>query len=82
MTNRKKELMDVASIELGTEIIYVTDEFFADADRMIQSTPAVFKDEYDDNGHWMDGWETRRRRDDGNDYAILRLGQVSRIIEV
>ena len=82
MTNRKKELMDVASIELGTEIIYVTDEFFADADRMIQSTPAVFKDEYDDNGHWMDGWETRRRRDDGNDYAILRLGQVSRVIEV
>jgi len=82
MTIRKKELMDVASVELGTEVIYVTDEFFADAQRMIQSSEAVFKDEYDDNGHWMDGWETRRRRDDGNDYAILRLGQVSRIVEV
>ena len=82
MASRQKELMDVASSELGTEIIYVTDEFFASADRMLQSSEAVFKDEYDENGHWMDGWETRRRRDDGNDYAILRLGQVSRILEV
>ena len=82
MKDRKKELMDVASIELGTEVIYVTDQFFAPAERMLQSTEPEFKDEYDDHGHWMDGWETRRRRDDGNDYAILRLGQVSRILEV
>lgn len=82
MASRQKELMDVASSELGTEVIYVTDEFFASADRMLQASEAVFKDEYDENGHWMDGWETRRRRDDSNDYAILRLGQVSRILEV
>ena len=82
MGNRKKELMNVASDELGTEVIYVTDEFFADAPRMLQSSEAVFKDEYDDHGHWMDGWETRRRRDDGNDHCILRLGQVSSILEI
>jgi len=82
MSTRKKELMNVASDQLGTEVIYVTDEFFANSARMIQESEPEFRDEYDDNGHWMDGWETRRRRDDGNDYCILRLGQVSRIVEV
>ncbi|HFU75325.1 MAG TPA: allantoicase [Arcobacter sp.] len=82
MANRQKELMDVASVELGTEVIYTTDEFFASCERMLQPTTPEFKDEYDDHGHWMDGWETRRRRDDRNDYCILRLGQVSRILEI
>ncbi|MCH8106222.1 MAG: allantoicase, partial [Proteobacteria bacterium] len=27
-----------------------------------------------DNGKWMDGWETRRRRDGGYDHAIVQLG--------
>lgn len=82
MVDRKKELMDVASVELGSEVIFTTDEFFADANRMLQPTQPEFKDEYDAHGHWMDGWETRRRRDNGNDYCIIRLGQVSRIIEL
>jgi len=82
MTVRKKELMNVASSELGTKVISVTDEFFASSERILQETEAVFKDEYDVHGHWMDGWETRRRRDDGNDYCILRLGQVSRVLEI
>jgi len=82
MSDRQKELMNVASSELGTKVIYTSDEFFADCERMLQETPAVFKDEYDEHGHWMDGWETRRRRDDGNDHCILSLGQVSRILEL
>ena len=36
--------------------------------------PVFYPDRYDDHGKWMDGWETRRRRDGGNDYCILRLG--------
>ena len=82
MATRQKELMNVASIELGTKAIYTSDEFFASVDRMLQETEPVFKDEYDEHGHWMDGWETRRRRDDGNDFCILKLGQVSRILEL
>ena len=31
-------------------------------------------DKYDDNGKWMDGWESRRRRVPGHDHCILRLG--------
>ena len=28
---------------------------------------------YDEHGKWMDGWETRRRRDGGHDSCIVRL---------
>ncbi len=37
--------------------------------------PAVFLEhEYTDRGKWMDGWESRRRRTPGNDFALVRLG--------
>ncbi|WP_321313297.1 allantoicase [Halarcobacter sp.] len=72
-------MINVASRELGAEVIYTTDEFFASANRMLAETEAVFKDEFDDNGHWMDGWETRRRRDGGNDHCIIKLGNLSKI---
>jgi allantoicase len=29
---------------------------------------------YTDRGKWMDGWETRRRRGPGHDWALIRLG--------
>ncbi len=37
---------------------------------------------FDDNGKWMDGWETRRRREPGNDWCIIELGHVGSIEEV
>ena len=80
MNNKQHTLFNVAGSDLGTEILYVTDEFFAAAERMLQPGAPVFKDEYDDNGHWMDGWETRRRRDNGNDHCIIKLAQVSQIV--
>ena len=65
---------NLASARLGASVIEVTDEFFADRQRMLQDTPAVFiPDKYDDNGKWMDGWETRRRRHGGHDWAIVKL---------
>jgi len=76
---REKKMINVASIDLGTSVIYSTDEFFAPVSRMLQETEAVFKDEYDENGHWMDGWESRRKREEGNDYCILKLGVQSKI---
>jgi len=76
MNNNK---INVASCELGTKVLYTTDEFFAKAERMLLSSEAVFKDEYDENGHWMDGWESRRKRTSGNDYTLLKLGVKSTI---
>jgi allantoicase len=29
---------------------------------------------YDDNGKWMDGWESRRKRTPGHDWCVVRLG--------
>ena len=72
-------MINVTSLDLGTKILYKSDEFFANAERMLEETEAVFKDEYDDNGHWMDGWETRRRRDSQNDFCIIKLGSISKI---
>ena len=67
--------VNLASPRLGAGVIYVTDEFFAPRERMLDDAPpAFYPDRYDEHGKWMDGWETRRRRDGGNDCCILQLG--------
>lgn len=66
---------NLASADFGAKVLSCTDEFFASADRMLQSSEPVFVvGKFDDNGKWMDGWETKRRRNGGNDTAIIRLG--------
>jgi allantoicase len=68
-------LVDLASERLGGAVIAANDEFFAPKERLILSGPAVFlPDKYTDRGKWMDGWETRRRREPGYDWCVLRLG--------
>jgi allantoicase len=60
---------------LGTRVTYANDEFFAAKERLIDPGDPVFiADKYDENGKWMDGWESRRKRESGNDYCIIRLG--------
>ncbi|WP_288903368.1 allantoicase [uncultured Sneathiella sp.] len=67
--------VDLASPRLGAEVTFATDDFFADKSRLIDPAPAVFiADKYDENGKWMDGWESRRKRGEGYDYCIVRLG--------
>lgn len=75
--------VNLASPRIGASVIHATDEFFAPSERMLNDAPPVFyPDLYDDNGKWMDGWETRRRRDGGNDWCILRLGATGTIAGV
>jgi len=60
---------------LGTRVLFATDDFFAAKERVIDSAPPVFiDDKYDDHGKWMDGWESRRKRIEGHDHCIIRLG--------
>ncbi len=69
--------INMASPRLGAEVTYATDDFFADKSRLIKDEDAVFIDgKYDDNGKWMDGWESRRKRGQGYDHCILKLGQA------
>jgi allantoicase len=70
-----RNTINLASPRLGSEVTYATDDFFADKSRMVKDEPAVFvADKYDDHGKWMDGWESRRRRDGGQDHCIVKLG--------
>jgi allantoicase len=72
--------VNLASAGLGAKGISVTDEFFAPLARMLADGPAVFiADKYDDNGKWMDGWESRRKRVLGHDHAVVRLAAPGRI---
>ena len=69
------KFINLASPRLGTEVISATDDFFADKSRLINPAPPVFiADKYDENGKWMDGWESRRKRGEGHDHCIIRLG--------
>ncbi len=80
MTHPYAGLIDLAQPRLGGAVVYATDDFFADKSRMIDPAEPVFiPGKYDDNGKWMDGWESRRKRVPGHDWAIVRLGAPGRI---
>jgi allantoicase len=76
-------LIDLAQPRLGSKVIFKTDDFFASAKRIIEPTAPVFKDGlFDQNGKWMDGWESRRKRTPGHDYLIIKLGKPGSISKV
>ena len=69
-----EKFLNLADARLGTQAISVTDDWFADVNRLFQPTPAVWKEGvFDDNGKWMDGWESRRKRFEGYDSAVISL---------
>ena len=69
------DLIDLAAERLGGAVLLANDEFFAPKESLLKAAPAVWKEgEYTDRGKWMDGWETRRRREPGHDWCIIRLG--------
>jgi allantoicase len=71
----RRRYVDLARPRLGSEVVYATDDFFADKSRLISPEPPVFiPGKYDDNGKWMDGWESRRKRAPGHDWCVVKLG--------
>jgi allantoicase len=69
------DLPDLAAERLGGLVIAANDDFFAPKENLVKArSPEWREGEYTDRGKWMDGWETRRRRTPGHDWAILRLG--------
>jgi allantoicase len=68
-------LPDLASARLGGRALAANDEFFAPKENLVLDAAPVFDPaRYTDRGKWMDGWETRRRRDPGHDWCVVRLG--------
>ncbi len=73
-TNR---YVNLAAPRLGAQVVYTTDDFFAAKERLIDPNEPVFiEGKYDDNGKWMDGWESRRKRTPGHDHCIVKLGHA------
>lgn len=68
------ELIDLASIKNGAKALLVSDMFFSDKNNLLM--PGRGKD-------MGDGWETKRRRDPGPDWSIVKLadqGNISKVI--
>jgi len=69
------DLPDLACEDVGGAALACNDEFFAPMESLLRARPAEWRDhEYTDRGKWMDGWETRRRREPGHDWCVVRLG--------
>jgi allantoicase len=69
-----RTLPDLASRALGGSIRYASDEFFGDAHALIAPYPATHDAAaFGPRGKVYDGWETRRRREPGTDFAIVAL---------
>ena len=68
-------LVDLASERVGGAVIAANDDFFGPKEYLIKDTAPEWREgEYTPKGKWMDGWETRRRREPGHDWAIVSLG--------
>jgi allantoicase len=76
-TDFSQRWVNLASSKLGATAILCSDDFFAPMHRMLKEEPAVFiEDKYDENGKWMDGWESRRKRTPGHDWCIIKLARA------
>jgi allantoicase len=81
--NSMQGLVNLASPKMGTKILAFSDDFFGEVTRMLNDKDPIFiEDKYDNHGKWMDGWESKRRRDGGNDWAILKLGSTGIISKI
>ena len=76
------DLTDLASEKIGGKAIIASDEFFAPKENLLKEGRGIFiQDKFTENGKWMDGWESRRKRIPGFDWCIIKLG-VKGIIKV
>jgi allantoicase len=76
-------MTDLISDAVGGRVVVCNDEFFAEARNLLKTADPEWKEGvYTDRGKWMDGWETRRRRDPGHDWCVLALGIAGRIRSV
>ena len=74
------DLPDLAAARLGGAVLLANDEFFAPKENLIRASDPEWREGlYTERGKWMDGWETRRRREDGHDWCVLRLGLPGRV---
>ncbi|MEO6693920.1 MAG: allantoicase, partial [Ignavibacteria bacterium] len=68
-------LIDLAAEKFGGKAVLASDEFFAPKENLLKEGRGIFiPDKFTENGKWMDGWESRRKRTGGHDWCIIKLG--------
>tara|TARA_Y100001970_G_C13780422_1_gene625087 strand:+ start:90 stop:629 length:540 start_codon:yes stop_codon:yes gene_type:complete len=72
----ERGLKDLALEGQGAKVIFATDEFFGAKENLIRTEPPIQKES------GLDAWVTKRRRGQGHDFSIIKLGKVSIIKEI
>lgn len=71
------QLINLAAEKLGGKTLSCSDDFFAGMENLLKPGRGVFiEGKYTENGKWMDGWESRRKRIPGHDWCIIRLANT------
>jgi allantoicase len=69
------DLPDLAVRTLGGSVMAASDESFEEKENLLNPWPPTFRPAtFGPKGQEYDGWETRRRRESGHDWALVRLG--------
>jgi allantoicase len=67
--------VNLALRRLGASVIAASDEFFGEKENLLRPEPPGHRPHtFGNKGQVVDGWETRRRRTPGHDFAVIRLG--------
>jgi allantoicase len=66
-------LVDLAAVENGGLVLACSDMFFGHRHNLIMPGRAV---------NMSDGWETKRRRGPGHDWAIIKLGRAGQLRQI
>jgi allantoicase len=79
----KRTDLNLASRALGGSVRYVSDEFFAPCEALLfPQDPVHDTTTFGPHGKIYDGWETRRRRTPGHDWAVVALGVPGLLREI
>jgi len=74
------QYLNLAEERLGSVVLATTDDFFAEKENIIKPGRGIFiPEKFTDDGKWMDGWESRRKRIPGHDWCSIRLGAPGKI---
>jgi allantoicase len=76
-------LVDLAASSFGGRAIAASDDFFAAKENLLEPGRGQFiPEKFTEQGKWMDGWESRRKRRPGHDDCIIELGQRGTVLAV
>ncbi len=76
-------LIDLAAASFGGRALGTSDDFFAGMSNLLEPGRGNFiVDKFTEQGKWMDGWESRRKRGPGHDWCVVELGATGTVLGV